>query len=106
MAKVLAKVSFTTSENDPELRVTKAVADYYSLHRNLRLDSMNGKPKNAVEHLVSMIRPATLQILIESVLPFGPISRSSYVDDNSCLLVSSVLPLLLHDVFASRHLHI
>jgi hypothetical protein len=37
-AEVLAKVSFTMSEKDPALRVTKTVADYYSLHRNLRLD--------------------------------------------------------------------
>jgi hypothetical protein len=35
-AEVLAKVSFTMSEKDPALRVTKAVADYYSLHRNPR----------------------------------------------------------------------
>jgi hypothetical protein len=46
----------------------KAVADYYSLHRNLRLDFINGKPKKAVEHLVSVIRPATLKALIESKL--------------------------------------
>jgi hypothetical protein len=31
-------------------------------------------------------------------------SRSSYVDDNSCLLVSSLPLLFLHDDFASRHL--
>jgi hypothetical protein len=65
-AEVLAKVSFTISEKDPALRGTKAVADYYSLHRNLRLDFINGKPKRAVEHLVSVIRPATLKALIES----------------------------------------
>jgi hypothetical protein len=35
-AAVLAKVSFTMSEKVPALRVTKAVAEYYSLHRNLR----------------------------------------------------------------------
>jgi hypothetical protein len=46
----------------------KAVADYYSLHRNLSLDFINGKPKKAVEHLVSVIRPATLKNLIESRL--------------------------------------
>jgi hypothetical protein len=38
------------------------------LHRNLRLDFINGKPKKAVEHLVSVIRPATLKALIESKL--------------------------------------
>jgi hypothetical protein len=56
------------SEKDPALRVMKAVADYYSLHLNLRLDFINGKPKKAVEHLVSVIRPATLKALIESKL--------------------------------------
>jgi hypothetical protein len=34
------------------------------------------------------------------------LSRSSYVDDNSCLLVSSLPLFFLHDDFASRHLHI
>jgi hypothetical protein len=67
-AEVLAKVLFTMSEKDPALLVTKAVADYYSLHRNLRLDFINGKPKKAVENLVSVIRPATLKTLIESKL--------------------------------------
>jgi hypothetical protein len=67
-AEVLAKVSFTMSEKDPALRVTKAVADYYSLHRILRLDFINGKSKIAVEHLVSVIKPATLKALIESKL--------------------------------------
>jgi hypothetical protein len=51
------------SEKDPALRVTKAVADYYSLHRNLRLYFINGKPKRAVEHLVSVFKPATLKAL-------------------------------------------
>jgi hypothetical protein len=40
------------SEKGPALHVTKAVSDYYSLHRNLRLDFINGKPMKAVEHLV------------------------------------------------------
>jgi hypothetical protein len=44
-AEVLAKVTLAMSEKDPALRVIKAVADYYSLHRNLRLDFINGKPK-------------------------------------------------------------
>jgi hypothetical protein len=52
-AKVLAKVSFDMSKKDLALRVTKAVADYCSLHRNMRLDFINGKPKRAVGHLVS-----------------------------------------------------
>jgi hypothetical protein len=67
-AEVLAKVTFVMSENDPALRVMKAVADYYSLHRNLSLDFINGKPKKAVEHLVSVIKPATLKALVESKL--------------------------------------
>jgi hypothetical protein len=67
-AEVLAKVKFAMSEKDPALRVMKAVADYYSLHRNLRLDFINGKPNKAVEDLVSVIRPATLKALIESKL--------------------------------------
>jgi hypothetical protein len=67
-AEVLAKVSFTMSEKNPALRVTNAVADYYSLHRNPRLDFINGKPMKAVEHLVSVIKPATLKALIEGKL--------------------------------------
>jgi hypothetical protein len=67
-AKVLAKMAFAMSEKDPALRVMDAVADYYSLHRNMRLDSINGKPKKSVEHLVSVIKPATLKSLIESKL--------------------------------------
>jgi hypothetical protein len=43
-AEVLAKVTFAMSEEDPALRVMKAMADYYSLHRNMRLDFINGKP--------------------------------------------------------------
>jgi hypothetical protein len=64
-AEVLAIVTFAMSEKDPAL---KAVPDYYSLHRNLRLDFINGKPKKAVEHLMSVVRPATLKALIESKL--------------------------------------
>jgi hypothetical protein len=56
-AEVLAKVTFVMSGKDPALRNMKAVAIHYSLHRNLRLDFINGKPKNAVEHLVSVIKP-------------------------------------------------
>jgi hypothetical protein len=59
-AEVLAKVTFVMSEKDSALRVMKAVADCYSLHRNLRLDFINGKPKKAVEHLMSVIKPAIL----------------------------------------------
>jgi hypothetical protein len=55
-AEVLAKVTFAMSEKDPVLRVMKAVAEYYSLHGNLRLDFINGKPKKALEHLVSVIK--------------------------------------------------
>jgi hypothetical protein len=67
-AEVLATVSLTMLEKDPALRVMKAVADNYSLLRNLRLDFINGKPKKAVEHLVSVIKLATLKALIESKL--------------------------------------
>jgi hypothetical protein len=67
-AKVLAKVSFAMSENYSAIRVTKAVADYYSLHRNLRLDFINSKPKNVVEHLVSVIKPDAFKTLIERKL--------------------------------------
>jgi hypothetical protein len=67
-AEVLANVTFAMSEKDPALRAMKAVADYYLRHRNLRLDFINDKPKKAVEHLVSVIKPATLKALIESKL--------------------------------------
>jgi hypothetical protein len=42
--EVLEKVSFTMSKKNPALRVTKVIADNYSLHRNLRLDFIIGKP--------------------------------------------------------------
>jgi hypothetical protein len=67
-AEVLAKVKFAVSEKNPALRVMKAVADYYSLHINMRLEFINGKPKKPVEHLVSVSRTATLKALIESKL--------------------------------------
>jgi hypothetical protein len=41
-AEVLAKVMFAMSLKDPALRVLKAVSDYYSLHRNLKMDFING----------------------------------------------------------------
>jgi hypothetical protein len=40
--EVLAKMSFIMSEKNLALCVTKAVSDYYSLHRNLRLYFING----------------------------------------------------------------
>jgi hypothetical protein len=67
-AEGLAKVLFTMSEKDPALRVSMAVADYFSFFRNLRLDFIKGKTKKAVEHLMSVIGPATLKALIESKL--------------------------------------
>jgi hypothetical protein len=67
-AEVLFKVLVTMPEKYPALRVTKADANYYSLHRNLRLDFINGKPKKAVDQFVSVIEPATLKTLIESKL--------------------------------------
>jgi uncharacterized membrane protein YgcG len=67
-AEMLAKVLFTMSEKDPALRITKAVANYYSFHRNLSLDFINDKPKKADEHLVSIFKPTTLKALIERKL--------------------------------------
>jgi hypothetical protein len=51
-AEVLAKVTFSMPGKDPALGAMKAVVNYYSLHRNLRLDFISGKPKKAVEHLM------------------------------------------------------
>jgi hypothetical protein len=45
-AEVLARVTFAMSEKDPALRNMKAVADYYSWHRNLILDFMNDIVRN------------------------------------------------------------
>jgi hypothetical protein len=67
-AEVLAKVTLAMSKKDPALRVMKAVADHYSLHRKLRLDFIDRKPKRAVEHLVSVFKLATLKAPIESKL--------------------------------------
>jgi hypothetical protein len=67
-AELLAKVTFAMSEKDLALRIMKAVAANYSLHRNLRLDYIYGKPRKAVEHLVLVIKPATLKALIERKL--------------------------------------
>jgi hypothetical protein len=64
-AEVLAKLTFSMSEKDPTLCAIKAVANYYSLHRYLKLESINGKSKKAVKHLVSVIKSATLKTLIE-----------------------------------------
>jgi hypothetical protein len=99
-AEVLAKVSINTSEKDPALRVTRVVADYYSLHRNLRLDFINGKPKKTVEHLVSVINPATLKALIESKLEmdmsepkkdflesFGYLKKMAIIHNKHCHVV-------------------
>jgi hypothetical protein len=67
-AEVLVNISITMSEMDLALRAMKAGADYYSLHKSLGLDFINGKPKKADEHLVSVIKKATLKALIESKL--------------------------------------
>jgi hypothetical protein len=61
-------VPIKLSGKDPALRVSKAVDTYYSLHRSLRLNFINGKPKKAIEHLVSVIKPDTVKSLIESKL--------------------------------------
>jgi hypothetical protein len=55
-------------ESDSTFHVTKAVAEYYLLHRNLRLAFNNFRPKKSVEHLVAEIKPATLKALIERKL--------------------------------------
>jgi hypothetical protein len=99
-AEVLAKVTFAMSEKDPALRVMKAVSDYNSLHRNLRLDFINDKPNKAVEHLVSGIKPAILKALIESKLEmekselkkgflefFGYLNTMAIIHDEHCHVV-------------------
>jgi hypothetical protein len=63
---VLAELTFAMSEKDPTLRVSKAVAYYYSLHRNLRLDFINDKPRRCRASSVGRGRPATFKTLIES----------------------------------------
>jgi hypothetical protein len=88
-AEVLAKVTFVMSAKDPALRVMKATVDYISLLRNLRLDFINGNPKNAVEHPVSVIRPATLKSLIESELANWT-SRNSRRTSSCSLLIWNV----------------
>jgi hypothetical protein len=64
-AEVLGKVSFTMSETDPALCISKTVADYYSLLRNLILGFINIKLKKSVEYFVSVIMPTSLKALIE-----------------------------------------
>jgi hypothetical protein len=99
-AEVLAKVTFAMSENDTALRFMKAVDDYYSLHRNLLLDFINGKPKKAVEHLMSVIKPDTLKAMIESKLEIdkselkkdflefvGYLKKMSIIHDENCHVV-------------------
>jgi hypothetical protein len=38
----------------------KAVANYYSLHKHLKRDFKNSKPKKSVEKLASVIKPPTM----------------------------------------------
>jgi hypothetical protein len=61
-AWMLAKESFAMSEKNPAMRVIEAVAYHFSFHRNLKIHLMNGKLKKISEHMVLMIRPATLRI--------------------------------------------
>jgi hypothetical protein len=92
-AEVLAKVTFAMSEKDHALRVMKAVADYYSLHRNLRLNFINGQPKKAVEHLVWVIKPATLKDLIESKLEMDMSElKKDFLDFVSYLKRMAIIP--------------
>jgi hypothetical protein len=96
---VLASVTFAISEKDPALRVMKSVADCYSLHRYLRLDFFNGKPKKAVEHLVSVIRPVTPKTLIESRLWMD---KSDLKKDFLEIIAYLEKMALIHD----RHCHV
>jgi hypothetical protein len=93
---VLAKVTFAISEKDSALRVMKAVADYFSMHRNLRLDFINGKPKKVVEHLVSVFKLATFKALIEmkmselkkDFLEFvSYLKKMAFIHDDHCHVV-------------------
>jgi hypothetical protein len=52
------------AELNTAMQVMKAVDDYCCLHRNMKLDFIKGKPKRAVEHLMSVLKPATLKVLI------------------------------------------
>jgi hypothetical protein len=38
------------------------------------------------------------------VLPPGPMSPSSYVDESKCLIIVSSLPVVFRNVLVSRHL--
>jgi hypothetical protein len=93
------KVSFSMSEKDPALRIKRAVADYYSLHRNMRLAFINGKPKKAVDHLVLVIILATLKVLIERKLE---IEKSDLKKDILEFVVYLEKILIIHD----EHCHV
>jgi hypothetical protein len=88
-AEALTKVTIAMSKKDLALRIMTAVADYYSLHRNLRLDFIDGKPKKAVEHLVSVIKPATLKTLIERKLEMDKSDLKK--DSNSAVRSRAIL---------------
>jgi hypothetical protein len=66
--EVRNKAVFHMAENDPALRVTKEIGEYLTLYRNLKLDLVKNKPKRAVEHIVSVIKPTTLKSIVESDL--------------------------------------
>jgi hypothetical protein len=61
-------MEFLESTQERDASVTAEFVKAEMLATVLRLDFINGKPKKAVEHLVSVIRPATLKALIESKL--------------------------------------
>jgi hypothetical protein len=70
-AEVLAKVTFAMLEKDPVLRVMKAVADYYTFHRNPRLDFINGKPMLCAakdETSVEFMRPLVCRMFCGNFL--------------------------------------
>jgi hypothetical protein len=67
---------------------------------NLRLNFIKGKPKKAVEHLVSVIKPVTLKALIESKLEMdkselkkkflefvGYLKKMATINDEHCHVV-------------------
>jgi hypothetical protein len=75
------------------------------LDSNGRLDFINDKPKKAVEHLESVIKPATLKALIESKLKMdkselkkyflefvGYLKKMAVIFDEHCHVVEHVLP--------------
>jgi hypothetical protein len=131
---LLATVTFAMLEKNPALRVMKAVADYCCLYRNLKLDFIAEArsprrvcaftrrtckryglcvSRKTVPTWCSMSRQSTgceaRYQTIRSVLPLfcrpDQCSCNSYVDNNSCLLVSG-LPSLFYTMSSHRDIYI